>query len=176
MLHGAAHLHQIVEAGHILISLHEVAVGQFERAHLEFLNGVYAVFRTHGALQADALGIGLSVETAGIVEQILHRLRALHLIKHGALHIAGDLHQTIVGAHENDVAVGQMHIAGGVALDQVFIDVDSGNLLAVTKHADVAQRAQLVDAAGSIQRIEGGREAGEGVGAGTHDFAHHLYL
>ena len=69
-----------------------------------------------------------------------------------------------------------MHIAGGVALNQVFINVDGGNLLSVAEHADVAQRAQLVDAAGSIQRIEGGRKAGEGVGAGTHDFAHHLDL
>ena len=74
MLHGAAHLHQIVEAGHILIGLHEVAVGQFERTHLEFLDGMYAVFRAHGALEADALGVGFAVEAAGIVEQVLHRL------------------------------------------------------------------------------------------------------
>src|SRR5690606_33089258 len=67
-------------------------------------------------------------------------------------------------------------VIGRVAAKQQVVEVEGADLLAVPYVSDVAQRADLLDAAARIQRVRYRREAAHEIGPGTLDVAEHVNL
>ena len=145
---------------------HLIAVLQDERREVVRLHGadfvVAAVLAHHG----DIVGIGAAGETACIFNQFGEGLVLLHLERHGAFHLAADLHHAGIGLDHDHVAFLQPDIALAGTVEQEVIDVHRTDHLAGPGHGDVAQRTRLHHAASQIQSMEDGGEGRHHIGAG----------
>ena len=168
-----------LDLDHVFIAVQDrvdgdrVAIGDVEGVHVKLTHVVDRVFAAGLAYQAHRAGIGVAGKRAGIFEQGAHALALLHLIVHGALHLAGDVDQTVVGPHHDDVVVGEVDVAG-LAVEYVVIDIDMGDEAVGTEYLDVAQRTYVVGAACHVECIEHGGEGRQGVGARHAHLAHHV--
>ncbi len=114
------------------------------------LDVVEFVFSARLASETNHFGICVSCEAAGIVEDSFDSLPRFDFIIHRALHIAVDAYELLIWRHDNHVAFLEAYVSGGLAVEEVFIDVDSCNFLSVAQHLDVTERTYVVDASGTI--------------------------
>ncbi len=176
MHHGTSHLHHILEACHHAIHIDAITIAQRETPHLELVNGVHAVLCASLARQTNVAGIGIASEATGILQHLLHALAGLHLVEHGALHLAAYTNQRLVGSHKNHIVVLQTHIARRIAVQQIVVNVKCTNLATLPENSDVAQRAHIADAAGVVQSVESAAQAAKRVGARHSHLAQHMHL
>ena len=151
-----------------------VAVSDAERAHVELVDIEHCIFAACLAVHAHGLLVGVAREATGIAQQRLQALVTLHLIIHGSFHLARDVHQTVVGSHDDDVAVVQPHVARHLPVEDVVVDVADRDEAVVSVNLYVAQRAYVVGAAGHVEGVEHRGECRQGVGARLHDLAHDI--
>ena len=167
---GADDLHHVLIAHDGGVDRNRVLVHHLEVVHVKLADVKHRVLSAGLAVNADRLREGVAGESAGIAQQRGGALGLLHLVVHGALHLAGDAHQRLVGADGDDVVVLQADVARQLAVQQEGVDVDARNLAPATEHLHRAQRADVVGAARHVECVVDGGEGRHGVGAG------HLHL
>lgn len=170
--HGTLHLYGVLEAGQDGVDAHRVAVGHAERAHVKLLDVVHGILAAGLAHHAHRLLISVAREAARIAQQRLHAFVAFHLVVHRALHLAGDVDQTVVRADDDHVAVVQPYVAGHLAVEDIVVDVAHAHQSAVAVNLDVAQRTDVVGATGHIEGVEHSGEGRQGIGARGVDLTH----
>ena len=138
--HGTLHLHHVLIAVQHGIHEDRVAVGHLKGGHIKLIYVEHRHLRAQLTNHAYRLAIGIAGKVAGIVDEALHALVALHLIVHRALHLTVGTHQTVVRAHRNHVIVLQAHITFQVAVEDIVIHIDRGDQSVVAIHLDVTQR------------------------------------
>ena len=154
MEHGTAHLGHIGKARNHGIYVQRIAVLQQETVHFELSDGIDRILAAALAHQPDIISIGITRETACIVQNAAHTLAFFHLVEHRAFHLTPDIDQAVVWANHNDIVVGQADIAFRVPVQDIVVDVYRRHHAALTIHLDVAQGTYVVDAPRSIQGIE----------------------
>ena len=82
--------------------------------------------------ETDALLIGFRSITTCILQQGGHTLVLLHLIGHRALHVADDIHDAVVGSHDDDITIGQTDITRETAIEDIVVDIDDRQLTTAT--------------------------------------------
>ena len=133
------------------------------------MNGVQGSGLAH---DAHRLAVGIACESAGVFQQGAEALFLLHFVEHGALYLAGDVDQTLVTAHDDDIVVGQFDVARSAAVKDVVVDVDGRDESVVAVYLDVTQRTDVVDTTGHVQGIEYCCKGAEGIGARSVHLAH----
>ena len=128
------------------------------------------------ARDAHHLGIGVAGEAAGVVDDVLQRLARLYLVVHRALHVAFHLNQLLVRRDAHHVALLQADVARLLAAEQVIVDVDRSHAFAVAEHLYVAQRTDVVDAAGVVEGVEDRGKGREGESSRRGHLAHDVHL
>ena len=127
-----------------------------EGPHVELVDGVHRVQGAALADDAHGAAVGVAGESAGILDERLQAFVLLHFIVHGSLDAAGDADQTVVGLDDDHIVVSQTHVAGGLAVEDVVIDVDGRYEAVVAVDLDVTQRTDVVDAARHVEGVEHG--------------------
>ena len=152
-------------AGQNGVDAHAVAVGHMKAAHVEFLNVEHRIFASRLAVYANSLCIGITGEASGIFQEGAYALVFLHFVVHGALHLARDVHQTIVWSHGNYVAVVQPYVPCHLAVQDIIVDVAHADEVVPAVYLDVSQRSEVVRSTGHVQGMKYGRECRQGVSA-----------
>ena len=118
--------------------------------------------------------VSTSREATGILEQGGHTLVLLHLIGHGALHITGNVDNALVRTNHDDIIVGQADITRELAIEDIVVYIDSGDLTTATEHLDVTQGTEGVHTTGHIQGMEHTGKGTEGVSTWGQHLTHHI--
>ena len=132
------------------------------------------MFTTDSA-KAYGLFKGLRRIAASIFQQGGHTLILLHLISHRTFHIASHIHNTVIGAHDDDIAISQADIARKTAIEDIIIDIDNRQLTTATIDLDITERTQTVDTASHVKGMEHGGEGGKRISARSRDLTHHIH-
>ena len=173
--HCTLQLHRVFVAIHDRIDRHGVAVGNVEGVHLELAHVEHGILPSGLAEHAHRLLVGVARESAGIFEQRAHALVFLHFVEHRALHLSCDVHHAVVGLHDDEIIVGQADVARLLAVEDIVIDIDRRYEFVVAIDLDVAQRSDVADALGHVERVEHGGEGGQRDGARRIHLAHHVH-
>ena len=118
--------------------------------------------------------MGIARETTGILQQGGYTLVLTHLVEHGALDIARDTDQALVGFHLDDIVVLQADVTGQATIEDVLIDIDYRHQTALTIDLDITQSSQIVGTTGHIQGMEHRGKSTQGIGTGGLDLTHHV--
>ena len=140
------------------------------------VDGVHLILLTVLANDAQALGIGVAGESSGVFQQGGEGFVLLHFVAHGALHVAGNLYQCVVGGDDDHVAFFQTDVVAGLALHDELVDVDGGDDFSAARYFHVAEATDVAHAACTVEGMEHGGEGGQGVGARLYHFTHHVDL
>ena len=137
------------------------------------MDGIFSTILTG---HTDALFVSVARKAARVTQQRGERFVPFHLVEHRAFHLTAHFHQSIVWTHDDDVVVIQSHIASGITVDDVVIDVNRGDDASLTIDLDVAQCTDIVDATSGVKSIECGGERTQRICTWHIHFAHHLHL
>ena len=118
--------------------------------------------------------MGIARETTGILQQGGDTLVLTHLVEHGALDIARDTDQALVGLHLDDIVVLQADITGQATVEDVLIDIDYRDQTALTIDLDITQGTEIVGTTSHIQGMEHRGKSTQSIGAGGLHLTHHV--
>ena len=175
-VYGAAHFQLVGEAVQNGFGGDYVAVVQLAYAVVGVIHGVYLIFLTVLAHDAQALGIGVAGKSAGIFQQGRKGFAFLHFVAHGAFHVACNLYQFFVGRNDDHVAFFQADVVAGLALHDELVDVYRSYGLSAARYFHVTEATDAAHTACTVEGVEYGREGREGVGSRLYHFAHHVDL
>ena len=130
--HGTADFQLVFETVQNGVGGNHVTVLQGKDAEIGILHGLYLVFLSVLADDAQGLGVGVAAESAGVFQQSAQGFVFLQFVAHGAFHVAAHFHQGFVGRNDDDIAFLQADIVVGLSFQDKLIDIDGSNLLAVT--------------------------------------------
>ena len=163
------HVLETVEHG---IDSDHIAISHTERGLVELLDIEDTITIACLTDHTNTLVIGIARETSGIAQQGGHTLGSAHLIVHGALDIASDTDQTIVGAYLNDIAILEADVTCQTTIQDILVDIDNGDKAATTKNLDITQGTKVLDASSGIKGMEDAGKGTEMVGTRRLHFAH----
>ena len=173
--HGSLRLHHIRVAVQRGVHRHGVAVAHVKVSPAVFVERIDRKATAFLAHHVYYVLIGIAGKAAGIFEQRGEALVRFHFIHHRAFHLTCYIYKAVVGVHRNHVVRSECHVAFQVAVEDIVVDVHRRDQLAAAIHLDVAQRADIVRAAGHVERVEHGGECRERVRAGVLHLAHHVH-
>ena len=150
-IYGTLHLYPILITAQDGIHSHFIAIVHPEHREVDVIHIIHLVFTTTLSDNRHGFLIGIARKAAGIFQQGAHRLVALQLIEHRALHLTGDANEGLIGIHQDDVTVLQTDIILQLALHQQVIDIQYGKHLLATHHLDGAKATDVVHAASTIE-------------------------
>ena len=140
------------------------------------VDGVHLIFLSVLAYDAQALGVGVAGESSGVFQQGGEGFVLLHFVAHGALHVAGNLYQCVVGGNDDHVAFFQTDVVAGLALHDELVDVDGCDDFSGARYLHVAEATDVAHTACTVEGMEHGGEGRQGVGARLYHFTHHVDL
>ena len=137
--HSPLHFYRVAVTLNDGIYRHRVAVGNVKGVHVKFVDVEYRIFSACFSYQSYRLFICVARKASCVFQQCAHALFWCHFIIHGAFHLAGDVHQTVVWPHVDYITVCQAYVASHLAVEDVVVDVGDGYEPVVTVNLDVAQ-------------------------------------
>ena len=140
------------------------------------VDGVHLILLTVLAHDAQALGVGVAGESSGVFQQGGESFVLLHFVAHGALHVAGNLYQCVVGGDDDHVTFLQTDVVAGLALHDELVYVDGCDDFSGARYLHVTEATDVAHAACTVEGMEHGGEGGQGVGARLYHFTHHVDL
>ena len=144
-------------------------------APFEVAERVDALLPTRFSEQGDVVFKGIARETTGIFNECTDTFGRFHFVAHGALHLTGDINDTLIRPYNNNVVGCQTNVPAQTAIENKIIDIDRRYQLTVAIHLDRTQRTDVIDSSRRIERMKHGRESRERVSAGHFHLTHHVH-
>ncbi len=171
-----AHLYSVVILVDCSAHFHNVAVvktcvGKISRFH--YGHGLGAV---GNAVYRNTVGIRSSLHPAGILKEVLESFATLQFIDTGTLDLTAGFNQTVICRHNNHVAFLKTNVIGTLTVEQIIINIRSGNLASVAHHLYRTERAGLGSTTGIVQRVEQSRKRRYTVSTGRNHLTHDIHL
>ena len=130
---------------------------------------------TRRTLHTDGLRVSVAREAAGIFQQPRDGLILSHFVEHRTLHLAGDTHDAVVSTNLNDIVVLQHHVACQTTVQNELVHIHHRNDASMTRHLDVTQCSELLDAARHVEGMEDSGKGRQAIGARGYHFTHHVH-
>ena len=128
------------------------------------------------AYHAQRTGVGVGVKATGVTDKGGQVLVLLHLETHRAFHFPVDLDQDLIGGDNHHIAFLKADVILDIAFHDELVDVDRGDVFAVTYQLHIAEAAYVADSTRTVKRMEDSREGRKGVSARLDHFTHHIDL
>ena len=173
--HSAFHLNAILIAIKDRVNRHLVAIGHAKIAHFELIHVEHRSAFTRSTQQPNRFFIRIAGKTTGIAQQRAHAFVTPHLIGHRTFHRTLHVNQAVIRPYNDDIIVVQPNVTHQTTIENIIIHIDHRHQTPTTINLDVAQCAQLVDAASHVKRMENTGKSTDCIGAGHLYFAHHVH-
>ena len=152
--------------------VNRVAVHEPERAEVGIADRVYGLCAVVSAHHTYCIGVCLTAESSGEVQQAVQSLVRFNLVVHRPFDFAVDASECAVGVHDHYIAVLQTHIAVQHAVHQITVQVHLTEQLVLAEDTYGTQCTFLGHAASHVQCVHHIGEGGQLVGARCGYFAH----
>ena len=136
---GSRYDNPVVVVGDDGVDHQRVAVLQDKRRELFFVDGCDLVTVAGFPFYPDVLRVGVSCETACHAKQIGQRLASAKLVRPFTFHLAACVDKLLVRTDDDHVIVFEADVGVVLAVKQVVVHVEVGDLLAVPVHLYIAQ-------------------------------------
>ena len=173
--HSPFHLNAILIAIKDRVNRHLVAIGHAKIAHFELIHVEHRSAFTRSTQQPNRFFIRIAGKTTGIAQQRAHAFVAPHLIGHRTFHRTLHINQAVIRPYNDDIIVVQPDVTHQTTIENIIIHIDHRHQTPTTINLDVAQCAQLVDAASHVKRMENTGKSTNRIGARHLYFAHHVH-